>query len=432
MRICLVGKYPPIQGGVSAQTHWLAATLAARGHSVQVVTNADEVRHGFHQCLLEEDRERLSGGHGGNSVQVHNTTSVPVHSYLPWAPPFVTQLFGLTLSVVREFNCDIIFGWYFEPYGFVAAMVGAVTGRSVVLRHAGSDIGRLTQHPDLTRSYHWMLKQACAVLSGRQAREMLRALDVPEGRMVHVSASRLPDYFLRASPPLDLEKYTSLVPAWFGHYGLTESLLTQICELGTRPLEPGRLTIGVYGKIGETKGSYDLLSALRRLVTRGFPFNFLCIPCGTPQRIMEYVTALTEDKLLARRTRFLPPLPPWRIPAFLRCCDIVCFLERDFSIKIHRPVVPREILSSGACLVVSEEIASKQLFSQNLVDGKNVIVIPDPKDHKVLADRLGHLIQDASASKIIGTHGRLLSAWWEAELPPYPAVDWLEAFMAQR
>lgn len=42
-RICVVGKYPPIQGGVSAQCYLMCRWLAERGHEVDVVTNADEV-----------------------------------------------------------------------------------------------------------------------------------------------------------------------------------------------------------------------------------------------------------------------------------------------------------------------------------------------------------------------------------------------------
>ena len=42
MRICIIGKFPPIQGGVSMRTYWTAHGLAARGHEVHVITNAKE------------------------------------------------------------------------------------------------------------------------------------------------------------------------------------------------------------------------------------------------------------------------------------------------------------------------------------------------------------------------------------------------------
>ena len=36
MRICVIGKFPPIQGGVSMRTYWTAHALAKRGHDVRV------------------------------------------------------------------------------------------------------------------------------------------------------------------------------------------------------------------------------------------------------------------------------------------------------------------------------------------------------------------------------------------------------------
>ncbi len=43
MRICFIGKYPPIEGGVSSHAYWLAKALGKKGHEVHVVTNAQEV-----------------------------------------------------------------------------------------------------------------------------------------------------------------------------------------------------------------------------------------------------------------------------------------------------------------------------------------------------------------------------------------------------
>ncbi len=34
MRICVIGKFPPIHGGVSMRTYWSAHALAARDHPV--------------------------------------------------------------------------------------------------------------------------------------------------------------------------------------------------------------------------------------------------------------------------------------------------------------------------------------------------------------------------------------------------------------
>jgi hypothetical protein len=60
VRICFVGKYPPIQGGISAQSYWAIRGLAVRGHKVCVVTNAAEVEDGYRLLLEERDAEYLA------------------------------------------------------------------------------------------------------------------------------------------------------------------------------------------------------------------------------------------------------------------------------------------------------------------------------------------------------------------------------------
>ena len=47
MRICIIGKFPPIQGGVSMRTYWTAHALAMHGYEVHVVTNAKEAQARF-------------------------------------------------------------------------------------------------------------------------------------------------------------------------------------------------------------------------------------------------------------------------------------------------------------------------------------------------------------------------------------------------
>jgi len=55
MRIAILGKIPPIQGGVSAATYWTAMELAKRGHAVHVISNAGEVEQGFRSFLVGEE-----------------------------------------------------------------------------------------------------------------------------------------------------------------------------------------------------------------------------------------------------------------------------------------------------------------------------------------------------------------------------------------
>src|ERR1700681_3880165 len=73
MKICIFGKYPPIQGGVSMRTYWVAHGLAQLGHAVHVITNANEVTSPYRMFMREEDWTRCDGIYGEGSVKVHWT-----------------------------------------------------------------------------------------------------------------------------------------------------------------------------------------------------------------------------------------------------------------------------------------------------------------------------------------------------------------------
>src|SRR6185437_12919278 len=73
VRICVVGKFPPIQGGVSTRTYWTAHGLAALGHEVHVVTNAKEAEAPFRMLMRPTDWARCGGAYGRGSVTVHWT-----------------------------------------------------------------------------------------------------------------------------------------------------------------------------------------------------------------------------------------------------------------------------------------------------------------------------------------------------------------------
>src|SRR6516165_6391285 len=68
LKICVVGKFPPIEGGVSTRTYWSAHALAARGHEVHVITNAKEARAPFRMHMRTEDWSRCEATYDTGSV----------------------------------------------------------------------------------------------------------------------------------------------------------------------------------------------------------------------------------------------------------------------------------------------------------------------------------------------------------------------------
>jgi len=421
MRIVIVGKMPPIEGGVGASTYWAARDLVARGHTVHLVSNAGEVEPGFRELLLEDDQAFMQSA--GESLHVHTTTSTDGHSHTPWSNPYGSKLFGLAARIIEERGCDLVFGWYFEPYALVAATVAKVFGKPVVVRHAGSDLGRLSRHPDLSQSYRWMLKSAAAVLTSSRAgapRDLLLELGAVEPQIRTLPISRLPDVHLAESPLFDVSRFP---PAkWSKQLSMPADLMRRVAALNSRPFNYDLPTIGVYGKVGEAKGSYDLVEALSVLASKGLRFNFVAIAAGTLRSLAEYYESLLGAEPLAKRTWVLPPIAPWRIPSFLRSCDIACCLEREFPVAFHTPSGARETLAAGACLVVSEEIARKQPFSESLSDFKNCVIVSNPRDTAGLASRLERLLEHPEMTRTIGKHGYYLSKTCEGLFSPSNAT----------
>ncbi|MBA7662612.1 hypothetical protein ES703_70641 [subsurface metagenome] len=83
MKICMIGKYPPIEGGVSTRTYWLARALGEQGVEVHIVTNAQEVEEEYKEIIQDGDPE-----YAPPNVYVHSTNEtshpcvvVPEHDF---------------------------------------------------------------------------------------------------------------------------------------------------------------------------------------------------------------------------------------------------------------------------------------------------------------------------------------------------------------
>lgn len=400
MKICLIGKYPPIQGGVCVSNYWLIHGLAKQGHQVHVVTNADEVEEAYRKTFTEEDYAHLepSFESSGGFVRLHGVEHFsPVKmEHIPRSNPFVSKLASLATQAIRLHGCELIYAHYFEPYGVAGYLAAQWTGLPLVLRHAGSDLDRLMRVPSLSTTYHQILAAADGIITRPTLAYRFFSLGVPPSKIYPIIAPGAPeDVFGPGVEPLDLAK-TVEACGWNALEARGEE---------APQFDPELPTIGIYGKVGPVKGSYDLVAALSLLREEGLEFNFVALSQG--RRAEEFKEILSASRV-ADRTWVLPFLPHWRVAQFNRACTAVCFLERDFPIGIHRPRVATEILACGTCLVLSQEIVEKQIYKDEIVDRETVLLVKDPKDHAELAEQLRFAIQNPSDAKRIGLAGRKL------------------------
>jgi glycosyltransferase involved in cell wall biosynthesis len=397
MKICIIGKYFPIQGGVSKDTQWLSDVLAQAGFTVHIVTNADEVEPQY-RCL-DWSQSPFTGLNTGK-IFLHTSSKAARRHYIPYGNPFVTKLATIATDVIQTYQCDLIYCYYLEPYGMAGYLASQWTGVPYGIRHAGSDVGSLFQSSELQTAYRQIMLAADYIVATPATFRRFLHLGVKKDKIYLPSRYSLPTtYFSPDAPPLEINDFL----AWMNETVSHDPYYDVFRHFSSKRFDPSIPTFGIYGKIGHTKGSFDLLQALARLHSRGETFNFLALTQGNTQVLADFATHI-EEYGLSEVTWLLPFIPHWNIPQFIRACTTVCFLERDFPIPIHTPLIPREVFACGTCLLLSHEIAEKQSYRQKLQHGSNVFLV-DPHDHDALAGILQRVIHDPIASREVGQKG---------------------------
>jgi glycosyltransferase involved in cell wall biosynthesis len=397
LRICIIGKYPPIQGGVSARTYWTAHGLAARGHEVHVITNAKESSPPFRMHMRPADWARCDASYKRGYVTVHWTDPVDRSQlYIPMASPFVSKLASIAASAHSAHRFDVIYSHYLEPYGVAAHLAAEMTGLPHVARTAGSDAGRLWRHPQFAALYDHVLRSAQVVVTGPAVAPRAVEHGVDPGRIVFGGGYALPgDLFAPQGPRLDLQELRAEIEA---DAELRDALWGGFAA--------DRRHFGIYGKLGENKGSFAVLSALHHLKHHtGADIGLVALAHGPPQTEARF-RARVRELGLSDRVLQIPFLPHWRVPEFLRGCLAVCCLEQDFPIGFHSPIAPLEVLLCGACLVGSTEVIRKLPQWERLAHGYGCVAIKDVNDIAELSSKLAAIAADPAPAEIVGARGR--------------------------
>lgn len=366
-----------------------------------MVTNADEVEPEYRIHLSRADL--APGGEYAptypevsGKVEVRSTGPPPSEmSYIPRANPAVTRLSTMATEIIREVGCDVVFAYYLEPYGVAAHLAGRWTGIPYVVKHAGSDLYRLLPLEELRTAYREVMIAANRVVSGPMGRDEVLMQGIPEARIVSDGSFGLPEeHFHPSAPPLNL-------PALFAE--------SRESTGGEGPWLPNELpmddsfpVLGIYGKVGTYKGSFDLLLAVAELIKGGVRLYLVAATHGPQEGRFR---RMAEELGIAHAVRILPFLPTWTIPRLIRSCTAVVFLERNFPIAAHGSTVPSEVVACGTCLVVSGEIARKQRFRSSMQHMHNVVIVPDPRHYYVLAAALRRVLEDPQRAEQIGRRG---------------------------
>ena len=406
MKICVVGKFPPIEGGVSTRTYWSAHALAARGHEVHVITNAKEARAPFRMHMRAEDWSRCEATYDTGSVTVHWTDLVDESQFhIPASGAFVTKLASIAARENSEHQFDVIYSHYLEPYGVAAHLAAEMTGLPHVARMAGSDSARLWRHPQFEALYDHVLRSAEVVITRGAAAERAIQRGTAGHRIAVAGHFAVPeDVFAPEGPKLDVRNLRA------------EAVRDpELRDLVWGEFAADRPYFGIYGKLGEDKGSFALLAALARLKRAGLDVGLVALSHHEPE-IEQLFRATARQLGLADSILQVPFLPHWRVPEFLRSCLAVCCLEQDFGI-VHAPIIATEVLLCGTCLVASTELLKKIPRHELLLNESGCIDISDVNDVESLSGRLAILAERPRQGAMIGARGCSFARGLQRDVP---------------
>ena len=348
MKICIISKYPPIEGGVSSQIYWLAKALGERGHEIHIVTNAQEVEDEYKE-RIDENGEKYTPP----NVYIHSTTSDTNPWHIPFSKAYAERIANLAIEVIREYNIQLIDSYYILLYGISGLIAKNITGRPQILRHAGSDIGKLFPSTSYNTLFKMIFEGVDKIVTIPPLKKMFLSLGISESKIVfNQKVSVDTKAFNPEVPPFPLSQYT--------HKKIPEcSIITYIGK------------INYYWK---TKGLFELVEAVKDVRD-----NFLLLFVANGKGLAEFKNLIREKKL-EKRSIFIGFVPPWKIPSIIKLSTCVVVPEREFPIQYHTPILPREVMAVGKCLIISKELYNKGCY-EKLTNRENVLSI-DPKNTK--------------------------------------------------
>lgn len=376
MRVCLISKYPPIEGGESSKVYWLAKGLGERGHEVHVVTNAWEVESKYRENLEVDDLEQL---HPKN-VFIHNTEPFIDPAFIPCTKPYTEKIASLAIEIIREYDLQLIDSWYILPYVISGYIAKTITGRPQILRHAGSDITRLFNSPYLNTLFIEIFKRVDKIVTYTSGKSFFENLGIPENKIFINKVSVDTNAFSPNADAFDLTKYTDK--------NINLPIITYM------------------GKVGVTKGIFELTQALSD-IKEEFILLLICGGEVNNQRLKHDI----ENNGLENKTIVLNFVPPWKMPSIMKISTCIVIPEREFPVLSHTPILSREAMSAGKCTLLSEELYNKRSYKE-LEDGVHTVVI-NPKNIDDFRNKLIKVIKNSFYAQEIGKNARKLAEKYE-------------------
>jgi len=342
-KIALLGKYPPLEGGVAAKTYWLARGLAARGHEIHVITNR-----------ISAGREYQIKGDGKDSSTTPNLRIHRPSGEIPWHIPedneYALALLDLTIRVIREHSIQILDTGYLIPYGILGHLAKCSTGAYHVVRHGGSDVEKFLKKQVLGTLIHEAIAHADRVVTDTHYRDLLE----PITSRVVLQPPYIPDDSVFTSSDILHPQYR----------------------------------LAVIGKINyhwQHKNLHIVADIMRQLIGQ-----FECWVVGQGKGMDDFQQSLGSETMAS--FKWYPFVAPWEMPRLLNQLDGIFIFESG----LPHPVVSNlalEAISSGIG-IITDRADFAETYRDIVEIDKNQVIAVSPSESSSAAGMIEQWVRE--------------------------------------
>jgi len=159
MKILLIGKYPPMQGGISSKTYWLLKRLKAIGFEYKIVT------------LNEPDYSTKDISSDSKDITIIEKGDAPWH--IPETSLIDDQITHAALETAKTFNPDLVETNYLWPFCKDALLISKLIKKPLLIRHAGSDIAKFHKTGNYIDIMDMYFNQAAVIVTNLSSKAIV-------------------------------------------------------------------------------------------------------------------------------------------------------------------------------------------------------------------------------------------------------------------
>jgi len=168
MKILLIGKYPPMQGGVSAKSFWLYSCLEKKGFQFKILT-------------IQENHYTIPSINDDDSVVVINNKEIPWH--IPKTNLIDDRIINAALKIAENFDPDLIETNYLWPFCKDALVISKILKKPLLVRHAGSDIQKFYNDAEFNEIINFYFHQAKAIVTNITSLHLLEEMHINRNKV---------------------------------------------------------------------------------------------------------------------------------------------------------------------------------------------------------------------------------------------------------